>query len=557
MLIKATGDLWWKNAIIYCLDVETFLDANGDGIGDFPGLIQRMDYLSGIGVNCIWLMPFYPTPNRDDGYDVTDHFTIDPRLGTAGDFVDFLRTAQDRGIRVIIDLVVNHTSDQHPWFQAARADRHSPYRNYYVWREEIPEDGPAGIIFPNVEDSNWHWDEQAGQYYLHRFYSHQPDLNIANPAVREHILQIIGYWLQLGVAGFRVDAVPFLVETTGLKAEINFLPHDFLRDLRAFLARRRGDAILLGEVNLPPQEQRHYFGDQNGDELHLLFNFLLNQKLYLALVREDARPLQEALRVLPSIPPICQWANFVTNHDELTLDKLTEAERQEVFAALGPAPTMRLFERGIRRRLPTMLEGNQQRMRMVYSLLFSLPGTPVLFYGEEIGMAENLDIPGRMSVRTPMQWSGENSGGFSTAAPGTLRRPLATDEHYNPSAVNVVDQRLEPNSLLNWMERLIRRRRECPEFGWGTWQPLETTHPSLFAHRCDWQESTVIAIHNLSAKPRQTTLKLPDAADFQGFVNLLGDRRYAPYQGGPLELELGGYGYRWFRMHRKGQRIVP
>lgn len=557
MLIKATGDLWWKNAIIYCLDVETFLDANGDGIGDLPGLIQRVDYLAGIGVNCIWLMPFYPTPNRDDGYDVTDHFTVDPRLGTAGDFVDLLRTAQDRGIRVIIDLVVNHTSDQHPWFQAARADRHAPYRDYYVWRDEIPEDGPAGIIFPNVEDSNWHWDEQAGQYYLHRFYSHQPDLNIANPAVREHILQIIGYWLQLGVAGFRVDAVPFLVETKGLTGEIDFLPHDFLRDLRAFLARRRGDAVLLGEVNLPPQEQRHYFGGQNGDELHLLFNFVLNQKLYLALVREDAGPLQEAIKALPTIASINQWANFVTNHDELTLDRLTEAERQEVFAALGPAATMRLFDRGIRRRLPTMLNGDQRRIRMVYSLLFSLPGTPVLFYGEEIGMAENLDIPGRMSVRTPMQWSGENSGGFSTADPAILRRPLVTSEHYGPNAVNVVDQRLEPNSLLNWMERLIRRRRECPEFGWGTWQLLETAHPSLFAHRCDWQGSTIIAIHNLSAKPCQTTLKLPDAADFQGLVNLLGDRRYAPYQGGPLELELGGYGYRWFRMHRKGQRIIP
>lgn len=557
MLIKATGDLWWKNAIIYCMDVETFLDANGDGIGDFPGLIQRVDYLAGIGVNCIWLMPFYPTPNRDDGYDVIDHFTVDSRLGTSGDFVDFLRTAQDRGIRVIIDLVVNHTSDQHPWFQAARADQNSPYHDYYVWRDAIPEEGPEGIIFPDAENSNWSWDEKAGQYYLHRFYAHQPDLNIANPAVRDHILQIIGYWLQLGVAGFRVDAVPFLVETAGIRGKIDFLPHDFLRDLRAFLTRRRGDAILLGEVNLPLEEQRKYFGDKDGDELHMLFNFVLNQKLYLALVREDAEPLKEALQGLPAVPPTNQWANFVTNHDELTLDKLTETERQEVFAALAPEQTMRLFGRGIRRRLPSMLGGDQRHMRMVYSLLFSLPGTPVLFYGEEIGMAENLDIPGRMSVRTPMQWSGEDNGGFSTVDLNNLRRPLVMSDPYGPTAVNVVDQRLKPNSLLNWMERLIRRRRECPEFGWGEWKLLETTEPGLFAHRCDWYGSTVIAIHNLSSHPCKMTMKLADAEDFQGLVNLLGDREYTPYQGGPLELELDGYGYRWFRMHRVGQRIVP
>lgn len=263
MLLKATSDLWWKNAIIYCLDVETFLDSNSDGYGDFSGLIQRIDYLAGMGVTCIWLMPFYPTPNRDDGYDIVDYYAVDSHLGTSGDFVDFIRIARDRGIRVIVDLVVNHTSNQHPWFQSARSSRNSPYRDYYVWRDKIPEERPAGIIFPTAEDSNWEWDEAAGQYYLHRFYKHQPDLNIANPAVRDEITKIIGFWLQLGLSGFRVDAVPFLLETEGIKGEVDIIPHDFLRDLRAFLGRRQGDAILLGEVNLEPKEQRKFLGLYN------------------------------------------------------------------------------------------------------------------------------------------------------------------------------------------------------------------------------------------------------------------------------------------------------
>ena len=462
MMIARTADLWWKNAIIYCLDVETFQDSNGDGIGDFAGLTARVDYLSGLGVSCIWLMPFHPSPNRDDGYDVTDYYAVDPRLGTIGELVEFVRTANDRGIRVIADLVVNHTSDQHPWFQAARADRASPYRDYYVWVDEIPADGPKGLVFPDAEQSNWDYDKKAGQYYLHRFYRHQPDLNIASHAVRDEIAKVTGFWLQLGLAGFRVDAVPFLLETEGIPGEVERHMHEFLHDLRAFTGRRRGDAMLMGEVNLEPEDVRRFFGDEDGDELHMCLNFNLNQAMALAVVREDAAPLIHGLRALPSLPPDASWANFVRNHDEWSLDKLTDAERQEAFKAFGAKPDMQLFGRGVRRRLPTMLNGDQARIRMVYSLTFSLPGAPVLFYGEEIGMSENLAIPGRQSVRSPMQWANDKNGGFSSADPERLSRPVVASRGYRPAAINVADQRADESSLLNWMERLIRRRRECP-----------------------------------------------------------------------------------------------
>ncbi|MDQ2694740.1 MAG: alpha-amylase family protein [Pseudomonadota bacterium] len=557
MQIKATADLWWKNAVIYCLDVETFLDGNGDGYGDFAGLIQHIDYLAGMGVTCLWLMPFYPTPDRDDGYDVIDYYSVNPRLGDLGDFVDFMRVATDRGIRVIVDLVVNHTSDRHPWFQAARRSRNSPYRDYYVWRDEVPEGEVDGIVFPDAEHSNWAWDEAAGQYYLHRFYTHQPDLNIANPAVRDEITKIIGFWMQLGIAGFRVDAVPYLLETEGIKGEVDIVPHDCLRDLRAFLGRRRGDAILIGEVNLKPRRQRRFFGDEDGDELHMVFNFYLNQKLYLALVRERAGPLRQALRALPEIPPENQWANFVKNHDEQTLDQLTDRERREVFAAFAPDEDMRLFGRGIRRRLPSMVEGDPRRLRLAYSLLFSLPGTPVLFYGEEIGMAENPAIDGRLAVRTPMQWTGEDNGGFSTAPPGKLCRPLVDDPRFAPAAVNVADQRRDSDSLLNWMERLIRRRKECPEIGLGECRLMDTARPAVFAHRCDWHGSTVIAVHNLSAAPQRVTLALDDAAEIEELLDLLGHRDCRPQPDGTLPLELDGYDYCWLRAHRAGRPRLP
>src|ERR1700754_208657 len=415
LIEKATGDVWWKNAVIYCVDVATFLAADADGVGSVPGEPDRVGYLAGIGVSCLWLMPFYPSPRRGDGYDVTDFYGVDSRFGTPGDFVELIRTAEDRGIRVIADLVPNHTSIDHPWFRSARAGRDSRYRDFYVWVDEKPPEKPGDVVFPDKETSNWAWDDRAGQWYLHRFYSHQPDLNVANPAVRDELAQVIGYWIQQGLAGFRVDAVPFLLEPMGMPKGALHDPHEMLKELRRYMSRRRGDAILLGEVNLDPPQVREFFGDE--DELHMAFDFSLNQAMYLALARGEAAPLAAALQARPEIPEDCAWATFARNHDELTLDKLTDGERAEVFAAFGPDPGMQLLRRGLRRPPPTMLDGDQDRLRMVYSLVFSLPGTPVLFYGEEIGMAENLGIEGRAAVRSPMRWSGERHAGFSLAPP--------------------------------------------------------------------------------------------------------------------------------------------
>ncbi|HEY0472330.1 MAG TPA: alpha-amylase family protein [Kribbella sp.] len=534
---RATSDLWWKNAVIYCLDVQTFLDTDLDGCGDLLGLTERIDYLAGLGVTCIWLMPCFPSPDRDDGYDITDFYSVDPRLGTLGDFVEMLRTAQDRGIRVLVDFVVNHTSINHPWFQSARKGRDAPYHDYYVWEDTRPEEDPSDLIFPGEENSSWEWDAEARQWYFHRFYAEQPDLNTANPAVRDEIAKIGAFWLALGLAGYRVDAVPYLLEEASRPESDSKDSHALLRELRAYLARRRGDAVLLGEVNLPPEQTLQYFGTGN-DELTMAFNFRINQYLYLALARQDAAPLAKALDTQPDIPPECQWTNFVRNHDELTLDKLAQNEREEVFAAFGPEERMQIYGRGIRRRLPSMLNSNQERIRLAYALMFSLPGTPMLFYGEEIGMTENLDIPGRLSVRTPMQWSPEPHAGFSEAPEGArLCRPLPADH-----SANVAEQRRDPESLLNWMERLIRMRKECPEFGWGEFELLRSEGPVL-AHRCDWNGNTVVAVHNLSDRP--ASVVLPRSADWAKLVDLFGTEDSAPGE----EIELGPYDYRWMRAH--------
>jgi trehalose synthase len=541
---NAAYDLWWKNAVIYCLDVELFADGDGDGCGDFPGLTGKVDYLAGLGVTCIWLMPFYPTPNKDNGYDITDFYGVDPRLGTLGDLVEFLRAARERGIRVIADLVVNHTSDQHPWFQSARADERSPWRDFYVWADEQP-DGPPGVVFPDAEDSNWDYDEVAGKWFLHRFYSHMPDLNIANPRVRDEISKIVGYWLELGMSGFRVDAAPFVIELAGTEAERGQDPHDFLVDLRAFLNRRRGDAILLAEANLPPEDQRRFFGDEGGDEMHMLFDFILNQQVFLALVRQDPGPIVKALRELPPVPETNQWANFVKNHDELTLDKLTEAEREEVFAALAPDPDMRSFGRGIRRRVPTMLEGDRDRMELLYSLLFTLPGSPVLLYGEEIGLGDDQRVPGRGAVRVAMQWTPGPHAGFTAGDPVV---PLVTDGPFGPDRVNVATERRAPESLLNWMERAIRARKELPELGWGTWRVLDTDHPAVLALRRDWQGQGVLALHNLGREPVKVGVELGDDVEAgRPMAELLGNRHHEPATSGQ-PLALGGFGYRWLRL---------
>jgi trehalose synthase len=551
MTRKVTSDVWWKNAVIYCLDVETFLDTDGDGCGDLPGLCERLDYLSGLGVDCVWLMPFMPSCQRDDGYDVTDFYGVDDRLGTHGDLLDVVRTARGSGMRVIADLVMNHTSDQHPWFREGRKSRDSPFHDFYVWRDEKPDEKPGDVVFPDQEDSNWAFDEQVGRWYMHRFYSHQPDLNVANPEVRDEIAQVCGFWLEQGLSGFRVDAVPFLIEPSGTPEGAHQDPHELLRDLRRFIGRRNGEVVLLGEVNLAPEEQRKFFGDEDGDELQLVFSFTVNQAMYLAFAREDVAPLTTALEALPPIPEDCQWANFVRNHDELTLDKLSEEERQEVFEAFGPEKELQLYGRGIRRRLPTMLGGDERRIRLAYSLAFSLPGTPVLFYGEEIGMAENLAIEGRYSVRAPMQWSAEPQGGFTTADRAV--RPVVENGPFGYRDVNVTRQRRDPDSLLNWMERLIRRRRECPELGWGKPTLLDSGDAAVFAQRSDWEGSTVVAVHNLAGRDAAVRLELGEEGSL---VDLFHDDEHDLSEGA-LSLELSPYDARWFRVRRPGRRLPP
>ncbi|HZM29046.1 MAG TPA: alpha-amylase family protein [Acidimicrobiales bacterium] len=556
MSVQFTSDQWWKNGVVYCLDVETFIDWDGDGVGDLAGLVERIDYLAGLGVSTLWLMPYYPSPDRDDGYDVTDFYGVDPRLGSLGQFVEVVRTAHDKGMRVIVDLVVNHTSDRHPWFRSARSSPDSPYRDWYVWADDPPDDPQLSETFPGEQGGVWTYDEKAGQYYMHRFYEHQPDLNIANPDVREEIARIVGFWLQLGVSGFRVDAVPFLIELDGIEGAPSVDPHRYLKELRAFVQRRQGDAILLGEVNLPPKQQRAFFGDEDGDELNLVFNFTVMQRIYLALARGDARPVEEALADLPDVPFDSQWATFLRNHDELTLDQLSDQEREEVFAAFGPDPDMQAYGRGLRRRLPPMLGGDPDRIRMAYSLLFSLPGTPVLFYGEEIGMGENLEVPGRQAVRTPMQWSDEPGGGFSTAPPRRFPAPLVEGE-FGPLAVNVAHQRRDPGSLLNWFERLIRRRRETPELGLGTWAVIPTDPPSILAHRCDWRDSTVVAVHNFSAEPCRVEVPLDGLDDAVAADDLLNGTGERPLDAPVIPLTVGGHGHQWFRIRRAGRRLAP
>jgi trehalose synthase len=553
--ITDTSDLWWKTAVIYCLDVETFLDWDGDGMGDLSGVVQRLDYLAELGVTCLWLMPIYPTPDRDDGYDITDFYGVDPRLGNHGDFVELVRTARDRGMRVILDLVVNHTSDRHPWFRDARSSRTSPYRDWYVWSDDPPKTKPSDITFPDQETSLWQWDEKAGQHFLHRFYKHQPDLNVSNPAVRDEIEKVIGFWLQLGVSGFRVDAVPFFIETMGATGTDQTAadPHVILREVRAFLNRRSGDAILLGEVNLTPAQQRRFFGDEDGDELHMLFDFITMQHLYLALARGDARPLVKALGQRPPTPRACQWATFVRNHDELTLDKLTDRQRQEVFDAFGPEPDMQVYGRGLRRRLPPMLDGDPRRIRMVYSLLFSLPGTPVLFYGEEIGMGEELSAEGRLAVRTPMQWTDGHAGGFSEARPSKLPGPVVQGG-FGPKHVNVDGQRRDPDSLLRFMTLLIQRYREAPELGWGELEVIDQQERSVLAHRLSHDGDTTIAVHNLGAEPATVRLRLPDLPAGTRLVGQLRDEEARVDEKGRAVLDLDGYGYQWLRVVRPGDR---
>lgn len=539
-------DLWYKNAIIYCLDVETYQDGDGDGIGDFQGLMNRIDYLSGLGVTCLWLLPFYPSPNRDNGYDVMDYYAVDSRLGSMGDFVECMHRARERGLRIVVDLVVNHTSDQHPWFQESRRDPNSKYRDFYLWSDTKPEGADDRVMFPGHQESTWTWDEEAGAFYNHLFYKHQPDLNISNPAVRQEILRIMGFWLELGISGFRIDAAPHLLQLHGDHGHPTGEKLRFLTEMRNFLSWRRGDAILLAEADLPMDQIGKYFGDN--DRMHMIFNFQLNQGLFLALARGNASSLTGSMRATRDIPRDAQWANFLRNHDELDLGSLSDKERQDVFAEFASEEYMRIYNRGVRRRLAPMLHNDAKRLALAHSLLFTLPGTPVLRYGEEIGMGDDLSLDERKAVRTPMQWADAPNAGFSTANAGDLIRPVIDEDEWSYKKVNVEAQRRDPESLLNRIERMIRTRKESPEFGHGEWSLLPAEQEAVLAHAATWNGNTVIAVHNLSDQPRTARLDL-STFDAEHLVDLL-NRDGKPIEKDTPEIELNGYGYRWLRTER-------
>lgn len=535
-------DLWYKNAIIYCLDVEKYVDSNGDGIGDFEGLARRLDYLAGLGVTCIWLQPFYPSPNRDNGYDVSDYYGVHPKHGSLGEFVDFMNHAEQLGLRVIVDLVVNHTSDRHPWFQSARKDRNSPYRDWYVWSKTRPADHATGMVFPGVQKTTWTRDQAAGEYYFHRFYDFQPDLNTMNREYQRELMRIMGFWLQLGVSGFRMDAVPFLIERKGAGATPG-KNYELLHEMRDFLQWRRRDAVLLAEANVPPRESLEYFGDK-GDRLQMMLNFPVNQRLFLALATEDITPLVKALEDTYERPRAAQWVNFLRSHDELDLGRLTPAQRQKVFDALGPSKDMQLYDRGIRRRLAPMLGNDRRRLELAFSLLFTLPGTPMLQYGDEIGMGDDLALPERECARTPMQWSSDPHGGFTTAKRAV--RPVIKDPVYGYADVNVEAQRRDPESLLNWIERKIRMRKECPEISWGDWSIVNTNTAEVLGIRYEWQGHALLVLHNFAAQPRVVRLGTRQAGH-HSLIDLLSTNHSRVPEGGRHAIHLEAYGYRWFR----------
>ncbi|MCC9168200.1 alpha-amylase family protein [Pontibacter harenae] len=535
-------DLWYKNAVMYSLDLETFMDLSGDGVGDFEGLTRRLDYLHALGIDTVWLAPFQPTPNKDNGYDISDYYGVDRRHGSSGNFVEFIHLAKKRGIKVIIDLVVNHTSDQHPWFQEARSDKNSKYRDWYVWSKEKPDDWDKGMVFPGVQEATWTYDKVAKEYFFHRFYKFQPDLNIDNPEVRAEIKRIMGYWLQMGVAGFRVDAVPFILESQVPNETKRKQRFEYLHEMRRFVQWRRGDAVLLGEANVIPEESMKYFGE-NSDGIHLMFNFYVNQYMFYALATGDAEPLAKALEATRNTMPAAQWAHFLRNHDELDLGRLTEEERQKVFARFAPDENMQLYGRGIRRRLSTML-GNRLQSELAYSLMFSLPGTPVIRYGDEIGMGDNLSLEERNAVRTPMQWSADNQAGFSKA--DKLIHPVVEEGPYAYEHVNVETQRRQPDSLLNWMTTIIRLRQECTEIGWGDWQILDTGVPSVLGMHYNWQGSSLVVLHNFAEKAYEVVFDLKQKEESK-LVDLMANTESKVDDKGLHHITLEAYGYRWFR----------
>lgn len=533
------NDLWYKNAIIYCLSVGTFQDSNGDGVGDFQGLGRRLDYLQGLGITAVWLMPFQTSPCKDGGYDISDYYNVDPRYGTLGDFVEFTHAAHQRGMRVLIDLVVNHTSDQHPWFREACRDPTSKYRDWYVWSKTRPANANEGMVFPGVQKSTWNYHKRAKAWYFHRFYDFQPDLDTSNPYVQAEILKIMGFWTQLGVSGFRMDAVPFVISTKGADVRKPQEQFDMLRSFRELLQWRQGDAIILGEANVLPKDDLEYFGD-DGDRLQMMFNFQVNQNLFYALASADVRPLVGALERTKPRPATAQWAMFLRNHDELDLGRLTKRQRERVFAEFGPDKDMQLYDRGIRRRLAPMLRNDRRRLELAYSLMLTLPGTPVIRYGDEIGMGDDLSLPERECARTPMQWSTEPLAGFTDALRAVSK--VIGEGPFGFAHVNVAEQRRDPGSLLNWMERVIRMRKEILEVSWGDFEVLPLDDNAILMVRYTWRGNAVLFLHNLSDAPCEAAFTLPDP-----LINVLSDDHSDPEGRGKHRILLEPYGYRWFR----------
>jgi maltose alpha-D-glucosyltransferase / alpha-amylase len=541
---------WYKEAVVYSVEVDSFQDSNGDGCGDLPGLTRRLDYLDRLGVTCLWLNPIHPSPLRDDGYDVADYYGVDPRLGSLGDFTELAQQARQRGIRLLLDLVVNHTSDQHPWFRSARTGPDSPFHDWYVWSDEEPPDRRQGIVFPGEQKETWTFDEQAGKWYFHRFYDFQPDLNWSNPAVRAEIRKVMAFWLQAGASGFRIDATPFVLEQ--VKPGVDPAPQDFsiLDEWRQDVQWHTSDAVLLCEANVAPLDVPKYCAatpEGPNDRAHMMFAFLLNGDLWLSLARADAEPLIKALQGLPPLPAMAQWATFLRNHDELDLSRLTEEQRSDVMAAYAPKPDMVIYGRGIRRRLAPMLGGDRRHIELAYSLQFTLPGTPVLRYGEEIGMGEDLALPGRNAIRTPMQWEAGGTAGFSTAAPDQLSQPVPTRGPFAPRRVNARDQRRDPSSLLRWFQQLIHVLRECPEIGNGSPSVVDVPAArSVLVHRFDAPEGAIVLLHNLADV--ETTVDLSTLGAVPDAEEVFSDGPYEPLGKRLSNLRLGPWGYRWIRI---------
>jgi maltose alpha-D-glucosyltransferase / alpha-amylase len=544
---------WYKDAIIYEAHVRAFSDSNGDGIGDFPGLTSKLDYLQGLGINALWLLPFYPSPLRDDGYDIADYENIHPSYGTIQDFERFMDEAHKRGIRVITELVVNHTSDQHPWFQAARrAAPGSPEREFYVWSETNQKYQGVRIIFTDTETSNWSWDDTAKSYYWHRFFHHQPDLNYDNPRVLEAVLRVMRFWIDRGVDGLRLDAVPYLIEREGTICENLEETHAILRKIRRALDERYGDRMLIAEANQWPADVRPYFGD--GDECHMSFHFPLMPRMFMAIRQEDRHPITEILRQTPDIPESCQWGLFLRNHDELTLEMVSDEERDYMYQAYAADPRMRINV-GIRRRLAPLVENSRRRIELLTSLLFSLPGTPVIYYGDEIGMGDNIYLGDRHGVRTPMQWTGDRNAGFSRTDPARLFAPLIMDPVYGYQAVNVEAQEQSPYSLLNWMKRMIALRKQLKVFGRGSLHFLSPANRKVLAYVRRHENETVLCVANLSRTVQPVEL---DLSAFKGLtpVELLGLTEFPRIGELPYFLTLPGYNFYWFRLQQAAAPVA-